>query len=120
MIRMVLKWLTGGVIDRAMSSVDKYVEAQTDRDKIKAEIIKEHMRTRGDWLRSGGVWLMLPFIAVVFFHFAAVAVYSVFWCAACAYPKPWSIAALPAPMDQWEAWIIMAAIGGLGLLGARK
>ena len=119
MIRTVLKWITGGALDRALSTVDKYVDAQTDREKIKAEIVKAHLTTRGDWLRSGGLWTMLPLLAVASFHFGAVAIYSVFWCAKCAYPQPWTVAALPEPMATWQGWIILAAIGGLGLLGRR-
>ena len=115
MIRALLSWLTGGALDRALSTVDRYVDAQTDREKIKADIVRDHIKTRPDWLRAGGVLLMVPFVAVVFFHFGAVAVYSVFWCAECAFAKPWTIAALPAPMDQWEAWIIMASLGIYGL-----
>lgn len=115
-----LRWLTGGVLDRAMQSVDKYVDAQTDRESIKAEIIKEHMRTRADWMRAGGFWTLLAFAAPVVFHFSAVVLYSVFWCAGCAFPQPWSIAALPGPMAQWEGWIVLASIGGLSLLGIKR
>jgi len=38
-VKSVLGWLTGGFLDRAMSSVDKYVESTTDKEKIKAAVV---------------------------------------------------------------------------------
>ena len=93
-------FLTGGILQRSLDSVDKWVDSQTDREKIKGDIIIEHYRTRADWMRSGGFWLMLIFAVPLAFWFGAVCVYSVFWCAGCAYPQTWTIAALPAPIDQ--------------------
>lgn len=128
MIRLILSWLTGGglqgALDRALDTVDRRIEADTDREKIKSDLIAtmatEHMRSRGAWLAAGGFWLLAAFALPVILHFGAVVVYSIFWCAACAFPKPWSIAALPPPMDEWQGWIVMASIGGLSLLGLRK
>lgn len=118
----ILAWLARGPLDKVLSLVDKKITAETDREALKADVIREHMRTRAGWLEAGGLMLTIPFVAVVFMHFGSVAVYSMFWCDLCAYPKTWKIAALPEPMDQWEAWIIMSAIGvhGLNKLGLRK
>lgn len=111
-----LKWLTGGPLNRVLSTVDKRIEAQTDKDRISGEIIKEHMATRAGWLAAGGIWTLIAWNALMLFHVGAVVVYSTFWCAACAYPKSWTIAALPAPLDTYEGWIILAGIGGLSLM----
>lgn len=115
-----LKWLTGGVLDRAMSTVDKYVAAQTDREAIKADIIKTHMQTRADWLRAGGFWTLLLFAVPTALHYIAVVIYSLLWCAGCAFPVGWTIAALPGSLSEWQGWIIAASIGGLSLLGLRR
>lgn len=120
MINTVLSWLTGGALSRVFDTIDKSIESQTDRERLKADVIKEHMRTRSDWLRAGGLFLMIPFVGVVFFHFGAVAVYSVFWCADCMAPQGWTIAALPEPMATWEGWIIAASIGGLSLMRMKR
>jgi hypothetical protein len=124
MIRLLLSWLTGGgatgILDRALDTVDKRIAAETDRDKIKADILREHMRTRGDWMKAGGFWTLLLFAIPTAIHYGAVIVYSILWCAGCAYPQSWSIAALPGLMAQWEGYIILASIGGLALLGARR
>lgn len=112
---VLLKWLFTGPLDRALSSVDKYVSAQTDRERIKADLTAEYLRTRGDYMRAGGFWLMLIFAAPLAFWFAAVCVYSVFWCANCAYPKAWTIAALPPPLDEWAGLIVVSIFGVIGL-----
>lgn len=116
-IRAILGWLTGGVLDRALSTVDRYVDAKTDREAIKAEIVKEHLRTREDFMRAGGFWLMLPFVLPLAFWFGAVCLYSVFWCAGCAYPQDWTVAALPPPLDEHAALIIGSIFGVTGVLG---
>lgn len=120
MIRQILTWLTGGVLDRVLTTVDKRVEAQTDREKLKADIIREHYRTRPDFMRAGGFWLMLIFAAPLAFWWAAVLLYSVFWCTGCAYPRDWTVAALPAPLDEWAGLIVMAIFGVLGIDRLRK
>ena len=120
MLAALLKWLTGGVLDRVLDTVDKRVDAQTDRDRLKADLIKTHMQTRAEFMRAGGFWLMLIFAAPLAFWFAAVLVYSVFWCAGCAFPQAWTIAALPAPLDDWSGAMITAIFGVVGLASLRK
>lgn len=65
--------------------------------------------------RAGGFWLMLIFAAPLAVWWAAVLVYSVLWCRACAFPQAWSIAALPAPLDEWAGMIVVAIFGVLGV-----
>lgn len=128
MIGMIISWITGngfkGLLDRTLDTVDRKIEAQTDREKIKSDLIREtavaHMRTRAGWLAAGGFWLLFLFAAPTATHYAAVVAYSILWCADCAYPQPWTIAALPGVMAEWQGWIVMASIGGLSLLGVRR
>lgn len=128
MFGIILRWLTGGgfggLLDRTLDTVDRKIQAETSREKIKADVttamVTEHMRSRAGWLAAGGFWLLAAFAVPVIFHFSAVIMYSVFWCEGCAYPKPWSVAALPGVMAEWEGWIVMASIGGLSLLGVRR
>lgn len=120
MISMLLKWLTGGVLDRALSTIDRKIAAETDREKLKADIIMEHYRSRADWMRAGGFWLMLIFAAPLAVWWGAVLLYSLLWCARCAYPQTWSIAALPAPLDEWAGLIVMAIFGVIGIDRLRR
>ena len=120
MIAALLSWLSGGALGRILDTVDRKVASETDREKIKGEIIKESYRQRADWMRSGGFWLMLMFSAPLAFWHAAVLVYSVFWCAGCAYPQEWHIAALPSPLDEWAATMVIAIFGVIGVSSLRR
>ncbi len=114
-IRAIIGWLTGGVLDRVLSTVDKKIEAQTDREALKRDIIVEHYRTRADWMRAGGFWLMVMFAWPLALWWGAVLLYSVLWCRGCVWPQPWTVAALPAPLDEWAGLIVMAIFGVIGL-----
>lgn len=123
MIRLILSWLTGGglqgALDRALDTVDRRLEAETDREKVKADLIAEHYRSRDDWMKAGGFWLMLAFAAPLALWWSAVLVYSVLWCAGCAFPQDWSIAALPTPLDEWAGLIIVSIFGVIGVTRLR-
>lgn len=119
-----LKWLggllTGGVLDRVLSTVDRKIENETDRQKLRADIIMTYYKTRADWMNAGGFWLSLMFALPLAFWFSAVIVYSVLWCAGCAYPQDWHIAALPSPLDDWAGGIILSIFGVIGIGKLRK
>jgi len=120
MLAALIRWLTGGVLDRVLDTIDKRVDAETDRDRIKAEVIKTYLETRPGFMRAGGFWLMLLFAAPLGFWFAAVTIYSVFWCAGCAFPQDWTIAALPPPLDDWSGLIIASIFGVVGYTMGRR
>lgn len=115
MIKWLLTMLTGDVLDRVLQTVEQSIQSQTDREKLKSEIIIAHYRNRGDFMRSGGFILMLLFAAPLAVWFSAVVIYSVLWCADCAFPQEWSIAALPAPLDEWAGFIIISIFGVIGV-----
>lgn len=115
MIKSVISWLTGGVLDRALDVVERRVANEADRERLKAEVIKTHLETRTEWMRAGGFYLMLMFAVPLAFWFSAVVVYSVLWCANCVWPQDWSVAALPPPLDEWAGGIILSIFGVVGL-----
>ncbi|MDW9880478.1 hypothetical protein GOA90_25150 [Sinorhizobium meliloti] len=115
MIAALLNWLTGGVLGRVLDTVDKKISAETDREKLKADIVMEHYRQRADWMRAGGFWLMLMFAAPLALWFGAVVLYSLLWCSRCMFPQGWVIASLPPPLDEW-GWLIVVSI--FGVIGA--
>ncbi len=115
MIWSFLAGLFRGPLSRVMDTVDKRIQADTDKEKIKGDLLREYYRTRADWMRSGGIWLTLLFALPLAFWFASVVVYSVLWCQGCAYPQQWTIAALPAPLDEWAGAIILSIFGVVGL-----
>lgn len=115
MIGALLSWLTGGVLDRVLSTVDRKIAAETDRDALKRDLILESYRQRADWMRAGGFWLMLAFAGPLALWWAAVLLYSVLWCRGCIWPQPWSVAALPGPLDEWAGLIVVSIFGVIGL-----
>lgn len=106
MLKALLGWLTGGTLDRILSSIDHKVDNQTERERIKSEVVSDYMKAQASVLTGPGYWFPLFFIAPLGFWFSAVCVYSVLWCRNCAYPQDWSIAALPPPLDEWAGIII--------------
>lgn len=115
-----LNFLFKGPLSRALDTVDRKIEADTDREKLKADILREHVRNRADWMRSGGFVLTLLFAIPLAAWFAAVIVYSILWCQGCAYPQDWTIAALPRPLDEWAGAIVLSIFGVVGLSRLRK
>jgi hypothetical protein len=110
-LRLFFGWLTSGPLDRILSTVDKKIKADTDKEALKAEIVKTWLTTRADYMRAGGFWLMLIFAVPLAVHFAAVIFYGLFWCAGCAFPQDWTIAALPPPLDEWAGLIVVSIFG---------
>lgn len=116
----LLSILFGSALDRVLDSVDRRTMAEADKEKLKADIIQEHYRTQADRMRAGGFWLMLIFAAPLAVWWAAVIVYSILWCQGCAWPQTWTIAALPAPLDQWAGLIVMSIFGVIGVTQMRR
>lgn len=109
--------ILGGIfktsLGRILDSVDNQISVEAERERVKGEIIKSYYETRPGFMKAGGFWLMMLFVAPLAFWFASVCVYSVFWCSDCAYPQEWTIAALPPPLNEWSALIITFLFGGV-------
>lgn len=106
MFLTLLKWLTSGPLDRILSSVDHKVDSATERERIKTKAVETYIDAQARVLTGRGWWFPLFFIAPLGVWFASVCVYSILFCAGCAYPQSWSIAALPAPLNEWAGVII--------------
>ena len=118
--KTIFGWLGGGALDRVLDTVDQKVKSETDRTRLKSQIVMEHLRTRPDFMRAGGFWLMLLFALPMALWSGSVAVYSVLWCQGCAYPQDWTIAALPSPLDEGWSYMVVSIFGVIGLTGLRK
>ena len=106
MFATLLKWLTAGPLDRILSSVDHKVDNATDRERIKTKAVETYIDAQTKVLTGRGWWFPLFFIAPLGLWFGSVCIYSILFCAACAWPQPWSVAALPRPLDEWAGIII--------------
>lgn len=119
-VNWVTKFLGSNILDRVLDTVDNKIEAENDRDRIKGEIIKEHIRHRADFLRTGGLWLFLAIGSAVFIYFAAVVLYSIFWHANGPFPQDWDIARMPQPFMEWCGWVMLGVFGVFGLNNFKK
>lgn len=112
MIQAVLGWLLKGPFGRIMDTVDHKIDNETDRQRIKAGVLEEYLKSQARIMTGPGWWFPLFFVVPLGFYWLAVVVYSVFWCKDCAFPQDWTIAALPKPMDEWAGAIIATYFGG--------
>jgi len=84
----------------------KAAKTDVEREKVRADVEKNKDAVRAAVLVKGGWWFQLFFIVPLSLWFSGVVIYSLLWCQDCVYPQPWSIAALPAPLNEWAGWII--------------
>lgn len=111
----ILGWLTGSTLDRLLSSVDRKIADGTDRARIHAGIVEQYAKAQVAVLAGRGWWFPLFFIVPLGIWFSAVCLYSVLFCAGCAFPQTWTIAALPAPLDEWAGAIVGSLFVAKGL-----
>lgn len=120
LIRAILNLLGGGLLDRILDTVDRKVDADTDREKLKADIIRESYRTRSDFMKTGGFWLMAIFAVPLAIWHGMVIYDSAFGCVDCVFPNEWTVAALPAPLSEWAGLMIVSIFGVIGVTRLRK
>jgi len=114
-LKLAFGWLTGGTLDRILKTVDTKISNDTTREAVKADLVADYMKAQVAILTGRGWWFPLFFIAPLGLWFASVCIYSMLFCARCAFPQSWSIAALPAPLDEWSGIIIGSLfVGKLG------
>lgn len=106
----MLTWLLSFInpLSRILKSIDNKVDNETERERIKSEVTKTYFQTQAQILTGPGWWIPILFVIPTAIHYGAIVFYSMLWCQGCAYPQSWSIAALPAPMDNWEGIIILS------------
>lgn len=112
LLGIVFNWLSAGPLDRILSSIDKHGSDLTDREKIKSDAVSAYVQAQVSIANSRQWFFPLFLLVPTAFHYAAVNIYSVLWCARCAFPVSWTIAALPSPFDQWEGLIVTSLFIG--------
>lgn len=114
-LKLAFGWLTGGTLDRILKTVDTKISNDTTREAVKADLVADYMKAQVAILTGRGWWFPLFFIVPLGMWFASVCIYSMLFCARCVFPQSWSIAALPAPLDEWSGIIIGSLfVGKLG------
>lgn len=120
MLKMILRWLTGGSLDKAFNLADKYIQSAADKEVVKADLIKIYYGNRADWMNSGGKWVVYAFAYPLALWYASVIFYSILFCKNCVFPQTWTIASLPPPLDQWSWMIIVSIFGVIGVSNSLK
>lgn len=110
-----------GLVELALNKYSDYKIKQTDSNLEKEKILAQTEQSKDKWkavilTSTGAWWFQLFFIIPLAIWFSAVVIYSVAWCNDCIWPQPWTIAALPDPLDKWAG----AIIGFLFLTNATK
>lgn len=95
-----------GPLGRILDTVDRKVDSETERQRIKTEAVQTYVNAQAQVLTGRGWWFPIFFLVPAGLHFASVCIYSILFCRLCAYPQTWTIAALPAPFDNWEGAIV--------------
>jgi hypothetical protein len=106
MIWSLILGLFKGPLGRILDTVDRKVDATTERERIKTEAVQTYVNAQAQVLTGRGWFFPLFFLVPAGLWFSAVCIYSILWCRGCIYPQPWTIAALPPPLDQWMAGIV--------------
>jgi hypothetical protein len=113
MLKWILSWLGGGVLDRLLAHFEKRQDTQLERDKLVATVVSEEIKAeietrklqaqliqveQGRWVTA----LMRPFLFYpLALHYVAVVTDSIF-------RFSWDIDRLPAPMDEWQGTILLS------------
>lgn len=114
----LLRWLTGGTLDRILSTVDHKIDNETERQKVVSAAVTRYveiesenrqaaMQSRVFW------WIWAAFAAPLAFWFGAVCLDTVFLFSG-------EIADLPPSVKPYAAQIFAAVFGsGAGVAGAQ-
>lgn len=123
MLFKILSWLSGGILDRILTHLERRADTETERDKVKAAVLRgaivAEMEARANAreirLATAGFWemrLLTALIAGCFtLHLVAVTLDTVF-------RFGWQVSKFPAPFDQWEGAILLSFFGVYAGLGA--
>lgn len=106
MLETIIGWFLKGPLDRMFGTIDKAIDNETKREEIKTKAVESYMTAQVAILTGRGWWFPLLFLIPAGLWFGGVCIYSLLFCAKCAFPQAWTVAALPPPLDQWMGAIV--------------
>lgn len=110
-------FFTGGSLDKILSTINKRMDNDVQREQIKADVTKKWVEAQASLLVGRTWWFQLFFVLPLGLWWTSVIIDSIMisfdW---------WThtTSALPAPLDEWAGWIISALFivdGGKALVG---
>jgi hypothetical protein len=103
----IWKFLTGDIVGRAFDVIDKKVQNDADKEKLKADVVQTWLQNRITM-----PWFVdFAFIGPLAIWWGTICIYSILWHSGGPFPQSWDIAALPPPLDEWAGWIILSRFG---------
>lgn len=101
-LQMALGWFTGGTLDRILDTIENKMDNEVTKEEIKASVTKTYVNAQANLMVGRTWWFQLFFVVPLGFHWAAL-------CFVSAIPQwGWTVHPLPAPFDEWGAYIISA------------
>ena len=88
---MILSWFTGGTLDRILETIDKRMDNETEREKVKGEVTKTYIQAQANLAVGRTWWFQLFFVVPLGLWWTSVILDSIFM---------WNhkTAALPSPL----------------------
>ncbi|WP_176085939.1 hypothetical protein [Martelella sp. HB161492] len=136
LLTLLVKIGAGGILDKAVALMESRAAAATDQKKIEADLTAEYLKqvieeTRiladlnAKKLAVPWFWIFAAlFLVPLAIWWAAICLYNMLWCPDCVYAQAWTIAAFPAPLDQWAGnmiqWVFYIGSGVAGLRAILK
>ncbi|TPW26346.1 hypothetical protein FJU08_22425 [Martelella alba] len=136
LLTLLVKIGAGGILDKAVVLLESRAATATDQKKIEADLTAEYLkqvieetRTLADLnakkLAVPWFWIFAAlFLVPLAIWWAAICLYNMLWCPDCVYAQAWTIAAFPAPLDQWAGnmiqWVFYIGSGVAGLRAILK
>jgi hypothetical protein len=116
---MFLKWLTGGTLDRILSSVDSAIDNETERQRIRGEVISGYVKASSETklvaMQSRTFWAVWAlFAAPLGLWWALVMIDTALPFVA------WSIPDLPSSVRPWANIIFGSLFGSGATVGAAQ
>lgn len=110
-------WLTGGGLSDILDTIDKKMDSDVEKEKVKADVTKKWVEAQSNLLVGRTWWFQLFFVIPLGVYWAAL-----LWVNAFPF-LGWTVYALPSPYYEWAAGIISALFivdGGKALFGRFK
>lgn len=100
--RGVASIFTGGSLDSILSTIDRGMDDEVEKERVKADVTKTWINAQAGLLTGRTWWFQLFFVVPLGLYFSSV-------CFQAAFPHlAWGTGELPVPLDQWAMYIITA------------
>ncbi len=112
----LLRILTGGTLDRILSTIDKHMDDKVSSEEIKAEVTKTYVQAQSQLMVGRTWWFQLFFVIPLGIWWTSVIFDSIFHTGHVTY-------ALPSPLNDWAAYILSALFlvdGSKAIIGRFK